>query len=93
MDRSERLVASATIGLTILACSLHGAVTPSPIPSGRASAVSVATTVPAPSQTPAPAVVASPQIASLDMLDDANGWAISDTNVLRTSEGGPPGTT
>ena len=32
--------------------------------------------------------IASPQITDLQMLDAINGWAIGDTNVLRTTDGG-----
>ncbi len=47
--------------------------TPSPIPS---------------TSTPAPEPVASPSLQSFKMLDPDNGWAVSNTNVLRSGDGG-----
>jgi photosystem II stability/assembly factor-like uncharacterized protein len=42
-----------------------------------------------PTLTPVPGTpVASPNIRSLHMIDSANGWALSDQHVLRTTDGG-----
>jgi hypothetical protein len=79
------------IGFMILACALPGSVTPTPSlvtlpPTGMpATSTPIGATVP---PTPALPVVASPQIDTIHMLDVMNGWAISDTNLLRTSDGG-----
>ena len=87
-------VGVAAIVFGIMACSLPGSVTPTPTPAP------VTPTLPIPTSTPSLPAVASPQIVSFRMLDPNNGWAISDTNVLRTTDGGttwynvtPPGTT
>lgn len=48
-------------------------------------------TLPPPTATPVPInapAVTSPALAKISMLDDKNGWAISDTAVLRTIDGG-----
>jgi hypothetical protein len=79
-SRSKRLlVGFLAIVFALLACSLPGRVTPTPTP----------TTVP----TPSLPVVASPQIVSFHMLDANNGWAVTDTNLLRTTDGGATCTT
>ncbi len=72
----------ASIAFALLACALPGGATPTP------NAVVVTPTVIVPTPTPALPVVASPQIDTFRMLDADNGWAISDTNVLRTADGG-----
>jgi photosystem II stability/assembly factor-like uncharacterized protein len=80
---TERLLAGlATIGLMILACGLPGRIVPTPTAVFVTPAVITITPMPSP-----PAAV-SPQIDSFHMLDPNNGWAISDTEVLRTSDGG-----
>ena len=81
----------AMIVLTTLACGLPAGATPTPTAATQpptavpATATPVAATVP---PTPSLPVVASPQIDSLHMLDAMNGWAITDTNLLRTPDGG-----
>ena len=68
--------------------------TASPLPATAAPTVpaptDTATPIPstsAPSQ-PALPVAASPSIQSLYMLDLNNGWALTDTGVVRTADGG-----
>ncbi|MGA2112827.1 MAG: hypothetical protein ABSG98_11880 [Anaerolineales bacterium] len=90
---NNRLMAGlATIVLLVQACGLARGVAPTP--TAAIVTAAVITTTPTPSR---PAAV-SPQIDSFHMLDPNNGWAISDTEVLRTSDGGttwynvtPPG--
>ena len=56
------------------------------IPAATNTATAIpATAAPASSSLP---VAASPSIQSLDMLDDHNGWALTDTAVIRTTDGG-----
>lgn len=81
-----------TVVFMTLACSLPGSVTPTP------TAPMSTPTMIIPTSTLSVPAVTSPQIVSFHMLDASNGWAISDTNVLRTSDGGttwynmtPPG--
>ncbi len=62
--------------LAVLACNLPVEVTPTPVS---------ATDTPLPPSLP---VVSAPGISSIFMLDSDNGWATSETNVLRTSDGG-----
>jgi photosystem II stability/assembly factor-like uncharacterized protein len=62
--------------LVILACK---------IPTSTSTPAVVA--IPTPSSPPLP-VVSSPGIVTLDMLDVNNGWGISETAVLRTTDGG-----
>jgi photosystem II stability/assembly factor-like uncharacterized protein len=76
---SSALIAMA---LAVLACSLPGTATPTP------TAVVVTPTVVTATPTPSLPVVSSPQIISFQMLDANNGWALTDTNVLRTTDGG-----
>ena len=48
-------------------------------------------TLPPPTSTPVPLsapVVTSPGLAKIAMLDEHNGWGISDTAILRTTDGG-----
>ena len=48
-------------------------------------------TLPPPTSTPVPLnapVVTSPGLAKIAMLDEKNGWGISDTAILRTTDGG-----
>ena len=65
--------------------------TASPIPATAApAATATATPLPAtaaPAQ-PALPVATSPSIQSLYMLDPNNGWALTDTGVVRTTDGG-----
>lgn len=95
--RTELWVGVLAIVLMIVACSLPGGVTP---PTAVIVTPPVSTTTPPPTAIPAPSlpVVAAPQIMNFHMFDASNGWAISGTNVLRTSDGGttwynvtPPG--
>ncbi|HTX92489.1 MAG TPA: hypothetical protein VMC09_14855 [Anaerolineales bacterium] len=72
--------------LTLLACGTTTTVTPT-VP---AATLPPATDTPVPPTATVPAlpVVSSPSISSLDMLDVNNGWAMSDSAVLRTTDGG-----
>ncbi len=82
---SVKSILAALVLLAAAACSLASAPsTPTPTPVVVPPTV---TPVP-PTPTPPFPVVASPQIDTFDMLDAKNGWAISDTNVLRTADGG-----
>jgi photosystem II stability/assembly factor-like uncharacterized protein len=81
--RSKIILAVAALVLATVACSITSTATPpvstdTPIP----PAVTVTPT------SPALPVVASPQIGQLTMLDVNNGWATSETAVLRTTDGG-----
>lgn len=74
------------LALAILACNIPVEVTPPPI------------NTPEMTFTPSLPVVTTPGIETLFMLDADNGWATSETNVLRTTDGGvswlnatPPG--
>ena len=68
--------------------------TPATLPATSAVTVPAATDTgtPAPASTapslPALPVAASPSIQSLAMLDPDNGWALTDTGVVRTTDGG-----
>lgn len=97
-DGFKPVAVLATLGLMILACNLQAASVPTATSEALSPTVSVATAMAAPSPTPPPPMVPHPEVVSLDMLDQANGWAIGDKNVLRTSDGGaswynvtPPG--
>ncbi len=96
--RYKILACGAAILLAVLAaCSAGSTSTPliPAVPTIAAipvvpAATNTATAVPA---TAAPAssslpVAASPAIQSLDMLDVNNGWALTDTAVIRTTDGG-----
>ena len=75
-----------TLLLAVLACTLTGTATPTPAPSSPTlTPTSGSTVTPTPPSLP---VVTSPQIVSFRMLDADNGWALSDANVLRTTDGG-----
>lgn len=45
---------------------------------------------PSPTAPPSPAIttVISPTLVQIDMLDESNGWGLSDHNILRTEDGG-----
>jgi hypothetical protein len=81
----------AAVLLAALACGTGSMSTPivptiPAIPAATAAATAVpATAAPASSSL---AVAASPSIQSLDMLDVNNGWAVTDTGVVRTTVGG-----
>ena len=70
----------------------------SPVPATAATAAPVVPTAtdtsappPPPTSTPAPAAlptVTAPSIQSLTMLDANNGWAVTDSGVVRTGDGG-----
>src|SRR5258706_9192304 len=90
--------------LAMLACSVQidpfgTTPTPSTLPHGLPSStptvapptVALATNTPPadlPTATPSSAAVVSPAILKFKMLDANNGWALSDINVLRSSDGG-----
>jgi photosystem II stability/assembly factor-like uncharacterized protein len=87
MDR-KLIFPVLTLMLVILACNV-----PTSTSTPTVTVIDTPTTPPLP-------VVSSPGIVTLHMLDENNGWAISETNVLRTSDGGvtwfnatPPGVT
>ncbi|MGD0610389.1 MAG: hypothetical protein ABSB41_02660 [Anaerolineales bacterium] len=91
---SKLWIGLTTIVFMIMACALPGSVTPTAttvvlppteIPVTPTPIAATATVLP---PTPFFPVVASPQIDSFYMLDASNGWAISDTSVLRTIDGG-----
>ncbi len=88
VDRKRACISISVIVLFLgaAACSLTGTATPTPA-SETITAAPVSIT-PTPTPTSSLPVVASPQIVSFDMLDMDNGWALSDTNVLRTTDGG-----
>ena len=84
--------------LVLMACTAIGTPLPPPesVSSSQEASVSgapSATPAPFPDDTPLPATIAaplvsSPGITSLRMLDELNGWAISESAVLRTTNGG-----
>ncbi len=77
------------IGLVICA-SLLVACTPELIPRPVTPQPSSPTAIP-PTETPAPIsapVVASPKLTAIHMLDENSGWGISETQVVRTIDGG-----
>ena len=61
--------------------------TASPVPASAAATLPAATAAAIPT-VQSLSVSASPSIQSLDMLDDQNGWALTDTGVVRTQDGG-----
>lgn len=95
--RYKILAGGLAVLLAALACSLGSTSTPvipavptipsiPAVPVATATATAVpATTAPASSSLP---VAASPSIQLLDMLDVNNGWALTDTAVIRTTDGG-----
>jgi photosystem II stability/assembly factor-like uncharacterized protein len=62
--------------LVILACKIPGS-----------TSTPAVVAIPTPSTPPLP-VVSSPGIITLDMIDVNNGWGISETTVLHTTDGG-----
>ena len=76
--------------LILTACSPVVSSTPVSQDTPAPSLTATATTVPATPTATAPALViaASPAIQDLTMLDVNNGWAMTDTGVVRTSDGG-----
>jgi hypothetical protein len=79
--------------LTLSACS--GSTTPPPGQSGPPPTPYPDT--PSPARIDAP-LVESPAIIKLDMFDELNGWSVTDTEIVRTNDGGitwynvsPPG--
>src|SRR5512140_3255311 len=71
----------------LLLCLLLVACTPELIPRPAPAAP----TVPRATPTPLPingAAVTSPALATIHMLDENDGWGISDTTILRTQDGG-----
>ena len=89
--RYKILASGLAVLLAALACSTGSMSTPivptiPSIPAAAATATAVpATAAPAISSFP---VAASPSIQSLDMLDVNIGWALTDTAVIRTTDGG-----
>ena len=88
------------IGL-ILACNGPGALSPdsqaAPESPDTPEAALASENTPLPAEIDAP-IVESPSIVSIDMLDENNGWGLTETEVLRTNDGGvtwydvsPPG--
>ncbi len=73
-------LASILLLFAVLACGLPGTATVTNV-------IIIPTAIPVTPTTSLP-VVSSPQIDTIHMLDANNGWAISDTNVLRTADGG-----
>ncbi|MBN2386965.1 MAG: hypothetical protein JXB85_08085 [Anaerolineales bacterium] len=105
---SSLLAVGTVLVLAVLACDwLPTTVTQPPIPPTETPLPLPATDTPEPviptdtpeisTVTPYPIIV-NPAIIFLDMLDEFNGWALSDLYVLRTNDGGatwlsvtPPG--
>ena len=100
--QTKILAGALAVLLAGLACSIGTPSTPVvptlpsiPAISAAPAATDTATSVPA---TAAPAIVApaiaslpvaaAPAIQTLDMLDANNGWALTDTAVIRTADGG-----
>jgi photosystem II stability/assembly factor-like uncharacterized protein len=91
------LLGGLAILLAVVACSTVAPATPTvPVATDTASpptvpaATSTSTAVPATATSTVPPlpVVAAPSIQNLVMLDVNNGWAITDTGVVRTTDGG-----
>jgi photosystem II stability/assembly factor-like uncharacterized protein len=70
--------------LAFTACSLP---TPTVVPVPL-SATSARTPTPSLTLNPTLPVVAAPQLLSFEMLDPLNGWAVTETGILRTIDGG-----
>jgi photosystem II stability/assembly factor-like uncharacterized protein len=88
--RIKSFLAGLIILLTVLACSVSSTATPSVTVATLPGVTDTASPVPATATAtflPLP-TVAAPSIQSLDMLDANNGWALTDTSVIRTSNGG-----
>ncbi|HUI88527.1 MAG TPA: YCF48-related protein [Anaerolineales bacterium] len=85
----KRIIALIGLAVILFACSKPATSTPTPPPAVTA----------APPTLTAP-IVAAPAFTALHMVDVMNGWAITDTGVVRTNDGGttwhavtPPGVT
>jgi len=93
------------IMLATLACSLPGI--PAPVPATETPATEVPTSLPLASPTPDPIlpaylpdlpIISNPALVQIHMLDLVNGWGATETNLVRTVDGGltwydmtPPG--
>ncbi len=93
---SKILPAGTALALSVVACSLplNGPM-PTLIPTGAAGVPLQSAATPTLAALPP---VSSPVVATLDMLDARNGWALNFDSVLRTTDGGntwldatPPG--
>jgi hypothetical protein len=94
MIRLRTLFGGLAVLLAVLACSTISPALPTlatfpPVPAATETATPVpaATDTSAPTNPPLP-VAASPSIHILDMLDINNGWALTDTGVVRTVDSG-----
>ncbi len=76
-----RRLLALLIAFWLVACTPE--LIPKPVTPGPT--VAPATDTPVPINAP---VVTSPGLAKISMIDDKNGWGISDTAVLRTMDGG-----
>jgi photosystem II stability/assembly factor-like uncharacterized protein len=101
------LTAGIVLSLTILACSIPGSSTPAletqtPVVEIHATEAptTAAPTVVSPTSLPASPVISAPSLVRIHMFDPLNGWGLTDTNLVRTLDGGltwvditPPGVT
>jgi len=84
-NRFKILVCGLVVSLAALACGTVPTVAPT-VPASTDTASPVPST--ATPTMPVFPVFSSPAIQNLDMLDENNGWAVSNTAVIRTSDGG-----
>ena len=83
-------IATFPPALTVPAVTASATPLPATAAPTVAAATNTATRIPATASASLPALpaAASPSIQSLTMLDLNNGWALTDTGVVRTSDGG-----
>jgi len=87
--RNKFLLVAMPLVLALVACSPVGTVTPA----SQVIPNTALPTLPVPTDSVIPTVhslpyIASPSIQFLDMLDVNNGWALTDSSVARTTDGG-----
>jgi photosystem II stability/assembly factor-like uncharacterized protein len=87
--RNKFLLIGILLVLAVVACSPVGTVTSS----SQVTPNTAIPTLPVPTDSVIPTIpslpiIASPSIQFLDMLDVNNGWALTDSSVARTTDGG-----
>ena len=83
MRNLKIISAGLILVLAVIACGL-----PAPVPTPTVTPLPPTVTSPPTATVPVLPVFPSPNITSIDMLDTNNGWAISQTAALRTTDGG-----
>jgi len=86
--KSTILTGGLAVLLVLTACTPLTVIAPAPLPTIAPSKVP-ATAIPTATATaPSFTILASPSIQSLDMLNVNDGWALTDSAVVRTRDGG-----